>query len=241
MISPFSLVKKLIPQSTIERLKFQYNVPDMYWSLKNLHNNGFNPKQVLDIGAFEGEWTKMASSIFTEASFLMFEAQESKKNMLAQLHSATVDHHIGLLGPEINSKSKFYVNETVSSALPESAKEGQEYIEVPMFTVDEVLKTKGIAKADFIKLDVQGFELEVLKGAKTTLQNAEVVLMEVSLIEINKGAPLIYEVMKFMDEHNFICYDICSIVRRPLDKALWQTDLIFVKSNSNLIQSNKYE
>jgi hypothetical protein len=110
-----------------------------------------------------------------------------------------------------------------------------------MYTVDEVLKRKDIIKADFIKLDVQGFELEVLKGASKTLESAEVVLMEVSLIEINKGAPLINEVMQFMVSRGFICYDICSIVRRPLDKALWQTDLIFVNKSSSLVASKKYQ
>ena len=241
MISIMGMLKLILPSSFINKLKHKYNIPDMDWSLKNLHNNGFRPTVILDIGAYEGEWTKMVSSIFPDARILMFEAQESKHTLLASLNSAKIDHHIGLLGSEVNSKSKFYINDTVSSALPESEKEKQDYVEVAMFTVDEVLKTKGFTKADFIKLDVQGFELEVLKGATVTLQSAEVVLMEVSLIEINKGAPLIFEVMKFMNQQDFVCYDICSLVRRPLDNALWQTDLIFVKNNSKLIASKKYE
>lgn len=237
----FRVIRRLIPQSIINNLKIKYHVPDMDWSLRNLYANGFRPKNVLDIGAFEGEWTLMCKNIFPDAKYLMFEAQEIKANKLSSIKSNDIDFHIGLLGPESNSKSKFYVNETVSSALPESAKENQEFIEVPMYTVDEILKNKGIERADFVKLDVQGFELEVLKGASRTLENSEVVLMEVSLIEINKGAPLINEVMQFMIERNFVCYDICSIVRRPLDKALWQTDLIFVKATSQLVSSKKYQ
>lgn len=233
--------KRLIPASVITKLKIQYRVPDMEWSLRNLYANGFRPKYILDIGAFEGEWTLMCKQIFTEASYMMFEAQDSKANKLGKLKSDQVDFHIGMLGPVSNDKSKFYINETVSSALPETAKENQAYVEIPMYTVDQVLSNKGILKTDFIKLDVQGFELEVLKGAENTLNQAEVVLMEVSLIEINKGAPLIIEVMNFMSERGFLCYDICSIVRRPLDNALWQTDLIFVKNNSKLVESKRYE
>lgn len=237
----FGIIRWLIPQAVINRLKVKYHVPDMEWSLRNLVSNGFKPKYILDIGAFEGEWTLMCRKIFQDASFLMFEAQESKSATLSSIKSPFVDFHIGLLGPEINDKAKFYINETVSSALPESAKTNQAFVEIPMYTVDEVLKRKGIAKVDFIKLDVQGFELEVLKGATDALSLAEVVLMEVSLIEINKGAPLINDVMNFMNEKEFICYDICSIVRRPLDQALWQTDLIFVKSNSPLVSSKRYQ
>lgn len=237
----FKLVRFLLPLSVVNKLKIRYHVPDMEWSLRNLYTNGFRPGYILDIGAFEGEWTLMCKTIFSDSNYLMFEAQNSKEDKLASLKSTRIDYHIGLLGPELNDKSKFYINETVSSALPESAKDNQEFVEIPMYTVDEVLKRKNISNADFIKLDVQGFELEVLKGATNTLINAEVVLMEVSLIEINKGAPLINDVMSFMNERDFICYDICSIIRRPLDFALWQTDLIFVKKSSNLVSSKKYK
>lgn len=237
----FKLIRLLIPTSIINKLKIKYQVPDMEWSLKNLKSNGFNPSTVLDIGAFEGEWTIMCSGIFTNANYFMFEAQESKIDKLKAIKSNKIDFHIGLLGPESNQKSKFYINETVSSALPETEKNTQDFVEIQMYTVDEVLRLKGISKVDFIKLDVQGFELQVLKGATNTLSNVEVVLMEVSLIEINKGAPLINEVMTFMADKGFFCYDICSIVRRPLDKALWQTDVIFVKQSSNLVKSKKYE
>lgn len=234
------IIKSLIPESTIKNLKANYHVPDMKWSLENLYKNGFSPKNVVDIGAYEGEWTLMSKKIFGEAKFLMIEAQSAKSVKLDKLKSSSVDYKICLLGPESNKSAKFYVNETVSSALPETEKDNQEYIDIEMFTLDEVLAEKSMDKIDFIKLDVQGFELEVLKGAANSLSSAEVVLMEVSLIEINKGAPLIHEVMNFMSTRGFVCYDICSIVRRPLDNALWQTDLIFVKADSPLVSSKKY-
>ena len=109
MISKMGMLKLILPSSFINKLKHKYNIPDMEWRLKNLYNNGFRPAVILDIGAYEGEWTKMASSIFTNSRFLMFEAQESKHTIISKLHSTLIDHHIGLLGPETNSKSKFYV------------------------------------------------------------------------------------------------------------------------------------
>jgi FkbM family methyltransferase len=235
-----SLLKKVVPTSYINELKKRYHVPDMEWSLRNLHSNGFRPKRVVDIGAYEGEWTRMTKAIFTEAKFLMLEAQESKSAILHSLKNADIDVDISFLGPSSNKKNKFYINETVSSALPETEKSNQDFVELEMFSLDDVLKNKNFENPDFLKLDVQGFEIEVLKGASAALAHAEVVLMEVSLIEINKGAPLIADVIAYMSQHSFVCYDICSLVRRPLDNALWQTDLIFVKHNSNLIQSKKY-
>lgn len=237
----FALLRRLTPAFIVKKLKIKYHVPDMEWSLNNLKANGFKPSYIIDVGAFEGEWTRMCHAIFQDANYLMFEAQESKVAKLSQLKSSKIDFCIGLLGAESDMKSKFYVNETVSSALPESEKSNQNFIEIPMYTLDDQLNMRGIKKVDFIKLDVQGYELEVLKGATNSLSKAEVVLMEVSLIEINKGAPLIAEVMSFMNNKGFVCYDVCSIVRRPLDNALWQTDLIFVSKSSDLIKSKKYE
>jgi hypothetical protein len=92
---------------------------------------------------------------------------------------------------------------------------------------------------DFIKLDVRGYELEVLKGFSENLTHVQFVLCEVSLIEINKGCPLISDAIRLMDDIGFITYDISSFIRRPLDRALWQTDILFIKK-THLLNQNKY-
>ena len=122
----------------------------------------------------------------------------------------------------------------------------QEYHSEPQFkevrnltTVEKVLGND-LENIDFIKLDVQGYELEILKGMTSILNKVEFVLLEVSLIEINIGTPLLFEVIQFMEEKNFKVYDICSAIRRPSDNALWQSDFIFVKKNSKLVASKKY-
>ncbi len=235
------LIRLFIPQSLIRKMKIKYRVPDMQWSLENLYANGFRPKNIIDIGAYQGEWTKETMHIFPASNYLMVEANPEKENRLRQMKSDRVDYEICLLGNDIKEKAKFYVNETVSSALPESEKSNQDFVEIPMYRLDDLLKNKNMNEVDFLKLDVQGFELEVLKGAAETLKQAEVVLMEVSLIEINKGAPLLYEVIAFMKLHHFSAYDICSLIRRPFDLALWQTDIIFVRENSVLRTSKRYE
>jgi hypothetical protein len=60
------------------------------------------------------------------------------------------------------------------------------------------------------------------------------VLLEVSLLGFIEGAPLLHNVTHFMKERGFIAYDICSFIRRALDNALCQTDLIFVRETSPL-------
>ncbi len=131
----------------------------------------------------------------------------------------------------------FNINETASSVLDEHFNKPIDKIKLSTKTVNSIA---GNTIFDLIKLDTQGFELEILKGAKHTLENCEVVLMEVSLIDIYKDVSLIKDVLNFMDEKGFQIYDICSFIRRPLDKALWQVDAIFVKKKSKLLSSKKW-
>jgi hypothetical protein len=110
-----------------------------------------------------------------------------------------------------------------------------------MQTLDEVVANyPSFYDTDFIKLDVQGYELEVLKGAQRTLNTTELVLMEVSFMQINEGAPLVHDVINFMHERDFQAYDVCSFIRRPLDRALWQSDFIFVRKDSRLLSRSSF-
>ena len=89
----------------------------------------------------------------------------------------------------------------------------------------------------FFKLDVQGYEVEVLKGAKLALRSSEFVLIEMTLMPLNH-APILLEVMNYMDSVGFQLYDISALMRKPYDKALYQVDGLFVNKNSKFINSN---
>lgn len=216
----------------------------MEWSLLNIKNLGFNPKVAIDVGAYNGEWTAMFKKIFPDARVLMVEAQNSKadnlKNLTTQLPGTAF--HIGLLGATSGQQIVFNINETVSSALPEYKENTFAKETRTTESLDDVIAKAGtdFNAPDFIKLDVQGYELEVLKGAAGAIKTAQFILCEVSLIEINKGAPLIAEVIAFMNAKGFAVYDICSFIRRPLDRALWQTDILFVNKTNPLAQNKHW-
>ena len=91
---------------------------------------------------------------------------------------------------------------------------------------------------NMVKLDTQGYELEVLRGASRVLASVEVVLLEVSLIPINKGAPSFAEVVRFMADRGFKLFDFCSQIRRK-DGVLWQSDLLFFRDGvlPNLVET----
>jgi len=115
----------------------------------------------------------------------------------------------------------------------------KEEITLPMRRLDDI----GVNEYQsplMMKLDVQGFELEVLAGATETLKRTEVILSEVSLLPYNKGAPLMHEVIGYLAERDFLPYDICGGWRRESDGALAQTDIIFVRRDSDLRAHRKF-
>ena len=127
--------------------------------------------------------------------------------------------------------------ETGSSVLPERSQVARNIVERRTITLDTLLekrKTGNAKESKFIKLDVQGFELEVLKGSQCTLRSTEVLLLEVSLLEINEGCPRFGEVIAWLNNAGFVLFDVCHMLRR-LDGCLWQMDLLFVCESSGLV------
>jgi FkbM family methyltransferase len=234
--------KSLAPESFKRKIKAAMGVPDMERSLLNMKRNGFRPRTIIDVGAYTGEWTRMCLRLFPEARVLMIEPQDRLREGLEKMARADgrLQFSPVLVGESAQTAVPFYEAETASSIFLESEKTKTATAMLPMTTIDDVTAGTEFQAADFIKLDVQGAELLALEGATRTLRATEAALMEVNLLEIYAGVPLFHETAAFMAERGFRVYDICSFMRRPLDGALWQADVIFVKASSPLVGSKKW-
>lgn len=215
-------------------------IASMHWSLRHLARRGFQPRSIIDIGACSGEWTRDVKSVFPKARVLMIEARQAEERNLqatAKAYGGEVDYVVSLLGAASKASTTFYLTlgGTGSSVLPENSDVPRQETSLSMTTLDELAARSGFESAEFLKLDVQGYELEVLQGGQKALAVADVVLMEISVWQYNRGAPLLRDVVNFMWEHGFRTYDICSFIRRPQDHVLLQTDVIFVKAGSPLL------
>jgi len=228
-----SAIKKLIPQKAKILLKEKLGVPGLAKSLKNIRDLGFSPKFCLDIGAYEGYWTDDFKAIFPDCAVLMLEGQRSKEPSLinTQKRYKDVDYVIALLGAA-DKEVTFNIYGTASSVLTEYNETNAKTERRKLITLDEILDVRDGKTPDLIKIDTQGYELEILKGAEKALLTAEFVLLEVSFLDIYQNTPLVSDVLIFMKGHGFVVYDICSIMRRPLDGALFQSDFLFVKETS---------
>ena len=231
-------------ESERDGVRQSFQMASVEWSLRHIKQLGFQPSQIIDVGAYVGGWTRMVKSIFPEANVLMIEAQQQREADLQRVSTefpGAVTYRIRLLGANHQERAGFYELETGSSVLFEQSSIARRKVEYEMCTLDEVAAEARFEEVSFLKLDVQGYELEVLKGADRTLSNVEVIFMEVSLLGVNKGAPLLNEVVQFMAARRFRVYDICSFIRRPLDNALWQSDFLFVKEGSRLLASESFD
>jgi FkbM family methyltransferase len=166
----------------------------------------------------------------------MIEAQESKRDALRAVcdrFNGSVAYRIALLGSTAGRCVRFVEMETGSSVFEEKSPYGRTVANRTTSTIDQLVESDP-RLVDLIKLDVQGYELEVLRGALGTLKRTRSALLEVSLIPINEGVPLIAEVVSFMDDLGFRLVDLCDHSRRR-DGSLWQTNLLFVCHDSGLL------
>lgn len=234
------LIKKLFPPTFKNSIKDHLGVPSLRWSLKNLKSAGYTPQVVYDIGAYEGYWTKDFLEVFPRANIYMFEAQTKKETCLQSMTESNVNTHfvIALLGSKDGDEVSFSEQETGSHVIHVNPA-GNEEKRITS-SLDTLAEKNIWPLPDFLKLDVQGFELEVLKGGEKVLQAAEFCLLEVTLLDLGGGGPLLVEVVNYMNQKGFQAYDISQFIRRPYDRALWQIDLLFVKQDSKFIADKRW-
>ncbi len=221
-----------------ELAHFYTKAPHLILGLKKLAARGLDPKVIVDGGAFEGQWSTMVHEVWPGAKKIMLEANPAKEAPLkAAAARIGAEAHIALLGPEDGIETNYYVMEKGSSVLPENSPPDRETRTIPTCRLDTLLKDVHV---DFLKLDVQGFEIEVFKGAPEVLRQAQAVLVEVSLLEINAGAPLMSDVVVFMKDKGFEILDILEIHHRPLDGATNQVDLLFAPADSPFFADTRH-
>lgn len=202
-----------------------------YWRLKQ---GGFTPGAIIDIGAHEGDWSRDIRSIFS-APILMVEAREEQRSKLEQVSREIGEARVivSLLGSEQGKSVIFHANGSASSIFAERTGIRLDHYETRMQTLDSIVGPAELSPPLFLKLDIQGAELECLRGAPRTLAGAEVVQIETALLPYNEGAPDAREVITFMAEHGFSIWDISGFVR-PDRVNLTHLDVIFVKTESDL-------
>jgi len=195
--------------------------------LIKLKESGFEPKNVLDIGANMGQYYKEFTSVFPNSNVLSVEGNPECEEILRGVNP---NYIITLLGKEIG-EINFYLNPDFDkcsggSIYKEKTRFYDNCVEkiLPIRTLDSLDK-----KFDYIKMDVQGAELDIIKGGLKTILDCHFIQLELSILKYNEGSPLISEVVSYLYHLGFNIYDIGAL--SYWGDKLNQTDIIFVNTN----------
>lgn len=208
---PVQPAKTLEPSylSKLRQIAREEHVPQIHRSyVKNLDSN---PMVVYDIGANVLEWTKLAKSRWPQAECIAFEAMEEVRPLYEE---TDFQYHLGVLSDQDNRSVKFYQNlflswgnsyylENEKLALGGRAFGEENAVEKITKTIDTVVRERQFPYPDLIKLDVQGAELDILRGAQECLRACRDIIIELQHSEYNLGSPLKDEVVAYLTNLGF--------------------------------------
>lgn len=218
-------------------LRRRLGVPDMEASLRRLARRGFVARRVYDVGAYRGDFAAMTLELWPRAEVQCFEPLPAMGEVLRRRFATTnnVLVHDAVLGSRSGETVSLALAETASSVLYEYGDNKFERVERRTSALDDLMAGGAIhGPPDLIKLDTQGYELAILQGAVEVLRGTSVLIVETNLLDIHRQVPLMHELGQWLGRQGFVAYDVAGLTRRPLDGALWQMDLVYVRADSSL-------
>ena len=207
---------------------------------------GFMPTTVVDVGAAFGSFASQCVSVFPNARFFLLEPlaeyQVVLKKMMgmmpnAQCIGAAASAHHGEVVLNVHPD---LVGSSLFSEIEQNTHVNGVPRVVPAITIDGLIEQTGARGPFLLKVDVQGAELDVLRGAEKMLADTEYILLEVSLFRFFQDGPDFFAVVMHMKNRGFVAYDISGLQYRPLDNALSQVDIAFVKEDGLFRQRHFY-
>lgn len=219
---------------------------------EGLAARGFAPASVLDVGAHRGEWSRTARAVFPGALFVLVEPQREWTTELERFCAEATVPGNGA-AEWIAAAAGAEAGERVlaidpagggSSLLPGAegaAAMGAEARTVPVVTLDSLYAGSARPLPEMVKIDVEGMEIEVLRGASTLFGAAEIFVVEAALFRYRPGQATFAELVAFMAERGYLPYDFPWFLRRPLDGALGLCDVAFARAAGPLRASARWE
>jgi FkbM family methyltransferase len=223
----------------VRRARDDSSIPDMNGGLARAALRRLKVATFIDVGASSGIWTIMAMRHFPGAEYTLVEAQSIHEPALKRLakHCSNVRYQIAAASNHVGSIYFDAPAPFAGRAIPTPV--GDHVIEVPATTVDAVVLEYGLRPPFCLKLDTHGFEVPILEGAKSTLLNTNLVVMECYNFRL-PGALLFHEMCRHMGALGFRCIDLVDQMYRPGDLAFWQADLFFARDSDPVFELNEY-
>jgi FkbM family methyltransferase len=190
--------------------------------------------QIVDIGGANGFTALMFHNSFKNNNVIIFEPLSQNSDILNEITKKynNIEYRKKALGSKSEFKNIFITKSITSSSILNPIV-NEEYLQkknienIEVTTLDEEFKNQN--KNLILKIDVQGYELEVLKGCKGSFDQIKIITVEVSNHDGYENSPKYHDIDKYLRENNFAIYDFYSGFRKNHKLAEW--DVIYVNNN----------
>lgn len=190
---------------------------------------------VIDVGAAAGEWTKLARPHFPEVRFFLIEPLRER---VPELEKLGVDFLSAVAGAETGETTLNVTDDLNGSGVADAPGNGSRTVAVT--TIDREVAARNLPAPYFIKLDTHGYEVPILEGARTTLANTALVMIEAYNFQLTAGCLRFPQLCARMEEVGFLPCDMIEPARRPGDLALWQMDIVFARADAPIFSRKIY-
>lgn len=202
---------------------------------------GKEPNTVLDIGAYQGLYSATASYVFPKAKIYAFEPINESYRKIVQLQKKFPNIiAINSAVSEISGKIEFQKNRYLpsSSYKPMLKRHKNEFpftknesvIKVNSMRLDQFLEDKKLKRPIFMKIDVQGAELDVLKSLSNYIKNIDAIMVEISLVKLYKDAPTFDDINSYLKSTGMNFVDVVDKLFSPQNKKIVQFNTIFIRN-----------
>lgn len=208
--------------------------------LEALAGRGYRPRQIIDGGANVGAFARIAARTFPDSIVHLVEPQP---HCQAALKALSKDPRFRLHPVALGAKNAVIklavdpdkITTGAHIVIGLDSPLGSTTIDVAAVRLDDLLRV-GLVKDDraLLKLDLQGWELEALRGAEGVLDRIEVIIAELSFFA-QAYEPSIEVLMGYVCDRGFALHDVAAISARPRDNRAHQCDLVFVRRDSSLM------
>ena len=192
---------------------------------------------VIDIGANKGQFSLIANDIFIEPKIIAFEplktaAKKYNKLFHKNKNVTLYNNAVGKREKKVNinvskredSSSILNIGKKQSLIFPGTEISHKEKITIS--PLNKFIVSDDLISPVFVKIDVQGYELEVLKGCNNFFEYFDYIFVECSFIELYEGQALAHEVIEYLKKHSFKFEGIYNIFYDKYGIAV-QGDLLF--------------
>jgi FkbM family methyltransferase len=198
----------------------------------NLKAIGFVPKHIIDVGANHGTWTREVLQYFPKANYSLIEPQswlQPSFQDILDVNPSIKYYPVGVGADE--GVFQFTIADRDDSCSfrytkSEAKAAGFEQVELSVETLNNIVVKSDFPFPDIVKIDAEGLDIEVLKGADALFGKTEIFLVEAAVVNKNLKNSC-FEVIKFMETNGYTLFDITEL-NRPFGNCLWLMELVFV-------------